>query len=199
MDYKVKGGEWFWEYGMHLNTIYDAENARDHLLRAIYGTFSNVKQDKGNENLKLKWVGYVLGKRESRRIIGDYVLKEKDVRDIRTFPDGVVEEKREIDLHYPKGGKYDFLSRAEFTPVEQYQIPYPCFYAKDVDNLFLAGRCFSASHVGLGSPRVMNTCGQMGVVTGVAASLCKKYECNPRSIYLEHLQELKKLLEEEKI
>ena len=69
-DYKVKAGEWFWEYGMQLNTIYDAEEIRDHLLRAIYGTWSNVKADPANANLKLKWVAHISGKRESTKNSG---------------------------------------------------------------------------------------------------------------------------------
>ena len=54
----------------------------------------------------------------------------------------------------------------------------------------MAGRCFSCSHIGLGGPRVMHTTGQMGVVVGYAASVCKKYNTNPRGIYQKHIEEL---------
>ncbi len=198
-DYKVKGGEWFWEYGMHLNTIDDAEQIRDHLFRAIYGTWANVKADPANAGLKLKWVAFIAGKRESRRLVGEYILKEQDVINHVDFEDGFVEEKRDIDIHYPKPGPYDFLSYAHFTRIEQYKIPYRCLISKDIPNLFMAGRCLSATHVGLGSPRVMHTCGQMGVVAGSAASVCKEHDCMPMDVYRNYLGELKSILEPLKI
>ncbi|HNX80399.1 MAG TPA: FAD-dependent oxidoreductase, partial [Prolixibacteraceae bacterium] len=70
-------------------------------------------------------------------------------------------------------------------------------YSKNIDNLFMAGRNFSTSHVGLGGPRVMRTTGQMGAAVGVAASLCKKYQCSPRDIYRSHLEEYLKLIEKQ--
>ena len=198
-DYKMKGGEWYWEYGMQLNTIYDAEQIRDHLFRAIYGTWANVKADPANANLNLNWVAYIAGKRESRRLVGQYVLTENDVINHLHFSDGFVQEIRDIDIHYPKPGKYDFLSEAHFTPIHRYEVPYRCLVSKDIRNLFMAGRCFSATHVGLGSPRVMNTCGQMGVVVGSAASICIKKDCTPMEVYFVHLDELGNILEELKI
>ncbi len=194
-DYKATRGEWFWEYGLLMNTIYEAEEIRDHLFRAIYGNWYNVKQDPENANLRLKWIAYVAGKRESRRIMGDYVLKESDVVNRPDFEDGFVEEARAIDIHYPRGGKYDFLTEADFTRIEQYKIPYRTLYSKDIDNLFMAGRCFSATHVGLGSPRVMHTTTQMGVVVGYAAAICKENSCTPRDVYKYHLDTMRQRLD----
>jgi hypothetical protein len=193
-DYKATRGEWFWEYGLFLNTINDAEEIRDHLLRAVYGNWYNVKQDPKNANLRLKWVAYIAGKRESRRIMGDYILKESDVINHPDFEDGFVEEARAIDIHYPVGGEYDFITEAQFTRIQQYKIPYRCLYSKDIDNLFMAGRCFSATHVGLGSPRVMHTTAQMGVVVGYAAAVCKENNCSPRDVYKNHLSIMKERL-----
>ncbi|MCD6355429.1 MAG: FAD-dependent oxidoreductase [Prolixibacteraceae bacterium] len=194
-DYNAKRGEWFWEYGLLMNTIYDAESIRDHLFRAVYGNWYNVKQDPKNANLKLKWMAYIAGKRESRRIMGDYILKESDVVNHPDFEDGFVQEVRPIDIHYPKGGKYDFLTEAQFTKIEQYKIPYRCLYSKDINNLFMAGRCFSATHVGLGSPRVMHTTTQMGVVVGYAAAICKENNCSPRDVYKYFLETMRKRLD----
>ncbi|MEP4681278.1 MAG: FAD-dependent oxidoreductase, partial [Rhodopirellula bahusiensis] len=67
-------------------------------------------------------------------------------------------------------------------------------YSKDIDNLMMAGRCFSCSHIGLAGPRVMNTCGQMGVATGYAASLCKAYQTTPREVGQKHVRELRSLI-----
>jgi hypothetical protein len=194
-DKKVTRGEWDWEYGMHLNTIYDAEHIRDHLFRAIYGTWSNVKSDPNHANRKLKWVAYIAGKRESRRLIGEYILKEQDVINRPDFEDGFVVEQRAIDIHYPKPGKYDFMSYADFTGVKRYKIPYRCLISKDIPNLFMAGRCFSATHVGLGSPRVMHTTAQMGVVVGYAAVICKENSCLPLDVYHDHLSTLRDRLD----
>lgn len=193
-DYSAAQNEWFWEYGIGLDPFADAEHIRDHLLRAIYGAFYNEKQKSGNENRKLDWVAHIMGKRESRRLVGEHILTEKDVRNSVDFEDAVVVEQREIDLHLPKSETYDFLTRAYFTQINQYHVPFRSFIAADFDNLMMAGRCLSASHVGLGSPRVMNTVGQMGVATGCAAALCKKYNTTPRGVYKSYLDELKQMV-----
>jgi hypothetical protein len=81
-----------------------------------------------------------------------------------------------------------------FHPVDRYYIPYRALYSKNIINLFMAGRCFSCSHIGLGGPRVMRTTGQMGAAVGYAASLCRTYQCTPREIYEEHLEEYMELI-----
>jgi hypothetical protein len=194
-EYRAKRGEWYWEYGLLKNTIYDAEEIRDHIFRAIYGNWYNVKQDPENADLSLDWMAYIAGKRESRRIMGDYILKESDIINRVDFEDGFVEEVRPIDIHYPRGGKYDFLTEAQFTKIRQYKIPYRCLYSKDIRNLFMAGRCFSATHVGLGSPRVMHTTTQMGVVVGYAAAICIENNCSPRDVYKYHLDIMRERLD----
>ncbi len=191
-------GEWYWEFSDDdRHQIDDAEEIRDHMLCAIYGSFANAKKKPENANYELDWVGYLLGKRESRRLMGDYIYTMKDMTEGRTFADTVVEETREIDVHYQrnlKGGKYDFLSEALFMHSPKYYIPFRCLYSRNVDNLMMAGRCFSCSHVGLGGPRVMNTTAQMGIATGYAAALCNQYDTTPRVIYQKHIAELRKLI-----
>ncbi len=189
-DSAATGGAWFWEYGIGLNPLTNGEEIRDHLFRAIYGTFYNAKQIKGNENLKINWVGYVLGKRESRRLVGAYIFTENDMRQAVSFPDYVAIESRFIDLHLPQPSACDFYSVSTYTVVPQYVIPFRSLFSLDLDNLMMAGRCFSATHVGFGSARVQNTCGQMGVATGYAAGLCKKYNTTPKGVYLDHIAEL---------
>ncbi len=198
-DYAKAKGEWQWEFSRNdKHQIDDAEFIRDHMLKAIYGSFYNEKQKPGNENLALEWVSYLLGKRESRRLVGDHIYTFNDMRKNVKFPDSVVVEKREVDVHYQQNlldpDKPDFLSEALFYKVDTYYIPYRSLYSKNVNNLFMAGRCFSCSHVGLGGPRVMRTTGQMGAAVGYAASLCKKYNISPRELYLDHLEEYMKLI-----
>jgi len=198
-DYAAANGEWQWEFSRNdLHQVDDAEQIRDHMLRAIYGSFYNEKQKPGNDSLDLQWVGYLIGKRESRRLVGDYIYTFNDAKQMTEFKDAVVMERREIDVHYQQSlidsTKPDFLSEALFYRVDHYYIPYRCLYSKNIKNLFMAGRCFSCSHIGLGGPRVMNTTGQMGAAVGYAASLCIKHEVNPRNVYNNYLEELKDLI-----
>jgi len=198
-DYSATEGTWKWEYSSNdMNQIEDAESIRDHMLKAIYSSFYNAKQKPENANLALEWTSYLVGKRESRRLIGDYIYTFQDEKNMTEFDDAVVMEERDVDVHYQQKLKDpaqpDFLSEALFYKVEHYYIPYSCLYSKNIKNLFMAGRCFSTSHVGLGGPRVMNTTGQMGVAVGYAASLCKKYGTDPRGVYQSHIGELKNLI-----
>ena len=104
-----------------------------------------------------------------------------------------------VDVHYQLNlqdeEKPDFLSEALFYNTKKYYIPYRSLYSVNVSNLFMAGRNFSCSHIGLGGPRVMRTTGQMGAAVGLAASICKKYGVTPRDIYTDHLEEYMQLVE----
>ncbi|MBA7540797.1 hypothetical protein ES705_33100 [subsurface metagenome] len=128
-EYSATHGTWKWEFSSDtLNQIQDGEAIRDHLFKAIYGSFYNAKQKPENVNLTLQWVPYVLGKRESRRLKGDYIYTFIDAREMKEFPDAVVMEKRAVDVHYQQiltdTTKPDFLSEALFYDVDHYYIPY---------------------------------------------------------------------------
>ena len=199
-EYSATMGTWKWEFSRDdVHQVDDAEFIRDHMLKAIYGSFYNAKQQPENANLALEWTSYLVGKRESRRLAGDYIYTFVDEKKMREFPDMVAMEERDIDVHYQQNLKDpsqpDFLSEALFYKVDHYYIPYRSLYSKNIRNLLMAGRCFSCSHVGLGGPRVMHTTGQMGVAVGYAASLCRKYSTSPRGVYLNHIDELKKLVD----
>jgi len=198
-SFSATAGTWKWEYSAEeLNQIDDAEAIRDHMLKAIYGSFSNAKKNPENANLALEWVSYLIGKRESRRLVGDHIYTFADEKNMTEFADAVVMEKRNIDVHYQQiltdSTKPDFLSEAIYYKLDHYYIPYRSLYSKNIRNLLMAGRCFSCSHAGLGGPRVMNTTGQMGVAVGYAASLCRKYNTSPRGVYNDHIAELQKLI-----
>jgi len=201
-DHEATSGEWYWEFSRNdLHQIHDAEEIRDHMLRAIYGSFSNAKKKDENKKFKLQWVSYLVGKRESRRLIGDHIYTFEDVKKHTKFKDAVVEESREVDVHFQRNLKVetapDFLSKAIFYETEKYYIPYRSLYSKNINNLFMAGRNFSCSHIGLGGPRVMLTTGQMGAAVGFAAAICQKYNINPREVYEKHLEEYLELIEKQ--
>lgn len=192
-DKEALEGGWEWEYiRKDRHQIKDAEYIRDYLLRAIYGSFYNAKQNPKNANRKLKWVGYIAGKRETRRLMGDYVYTQQDALSNHFFKDTVVMECRGIDVHVPTG---DFKTKALFrNPGGNYYIPFRTLYSRNINNLMMAGRCFSCSHIGLGGPRVMRTTGQMGVATGYAAALCVKHDTTPRGVYREHIDQLQSMI-----
>lgn len=203
---KVTMGEWKWETGMNYDQIYDAERIRDYGLLVVYSNWSFLKNHlKDNEKYKnrsLEWVAYVAGKRESRRLLGDYILKQDDIDKNVYHEDGSFTASWSIDLHFPDPVNSKNFPGAEFKAATVHNwiypctVPYRCLYSRNVDNLFMAGRNISVTHVALGTVRVMRTTGMMGEVVGMAASICNKYGCLPRQVYQSHLPELKNLMQE---
>ncbi|HBC86610.1 MAG TPA: pyridine nucleotide-disulfide oxidoreductase [Lentisphaeria bacterium] len=201
---KVEMGEWDWETGMNRHQIDEFEFVRDYGLRVVYGNWSFLK-NKYSERAKfadndLSWVAYVAGKRESRRLLGDVILCQQDIEGAKSFPDACVVTTWTIDLHYPeaKNSKdfpgQEFRSIAKHVKITPYPIPYRTLYSRNIENLFMAGRNISVTHVALGTVRVMRTTGMMGEVIGMAAALCKKNRTSPRGVYEKHLEELKGMM-----
>jgi hypothetical protein len=159
----------------------------------------NKAKDKTNyENYKLKWVAFIGGKRESRRLLGDLILTENDILNKVHYNDATFTTTWGVDLHYPKiiddfNGE-PFLSWADIKHIEPYAVPYRCLYSRNVSNLFMAGRNISVTHVALGTIRVMRTTGMMGEVVGMAASICKNKKVLPRDIYTQYFDDLKVLM-----
>lgn len=193
---KALQGGWDWEYGIRNDVIAEGEHVRDRLLLAVYGSFSLAKKDPGNARKILRFVPFVLAKRESRRLMGDWIFKESDVSGKRPFEDAIASGSWSIDLHYDDAIKgVDFITTCRQPHFGRYYIPYRSIYSRNIPNLFMVGRCFSCTHVGLGSPRVINTLAQLGVAAGEAVALCFKYDCRPRDIYTKgHYRELQDLL-----
>lgn len=200
-------GQWFWESGFDKDAIGNAEAIRDWNLRAVFGAFNAMKNRDGaskHETAFLTWIAYIGGPRESRRLLGDVILKEEDIVSKRDFPDGCVPSTWSIDLHYPKQQYAKKFPDNPFISVAVhgkgvdrsygYPVPYRCFYSRNIDNLFMAGRCISVTHEALGTVRVMKTCGMMGEVVGKAASVCVAHNCFPRDVYERYWPELDKLL-----
>ena len=203
---KVTMGEWKWETGMNYDQIYDAERIRDYGLLVVYSNWSYLKNHlKDNEKYRdrsLEWVAYIAGKRESRRLLGDYILKQDDIDKNVFHEDGSFTASWSIDLHFPDPENSRKFPGAEFKAATVHNwiypctVPYRCLYSRNIDNLFMAGRNISVTHVALGTVRVMRTTGMMGEVVGMAAYLCGKHDCSPRQIYQSHLPELKALMQE---
>lgn len=136
----------------------------------------------GFENCKIKDSSDHIGVRETRRVIGEYVLHADDLLSGRIFDDVMVHQANFcIDIHNPDGAGQ---AESEGCPPEvlSYDIPYRCFVPKRIERLFTAGRCISGTHHAHASYRVMNICMAMGEAVGVAAALCAKLETIPREL-----------------
>ena len=205
-SFAITRGDWDWETGMDKDMIKETEFIRDYGLLVVYSNWSYLKnhhpaQDSFS-NEKLRWVAYIGGKRESRRLLGDYVLTENDLVNQNLMPDGTASTSWTIDLHYPDPENQDlfegeaFKSIAKHIRIYPYPIPFRCLYSKNTENLMMAGRDISVSHVALGTVRLMRTGGMMGEVVGMAASVCKEQNANPREVYKQHFSLLEKLMRE---
>ena len=193
----VDSGYWWIELGGDwVDIIGQSEEIRDQLLKCVYGVWDHLKNvgDHGVETYDLDWVGMVPGTRESRRIEGDYLLNENDVRENRIFPDAVAYGGWQMDQHI-RGGIMDFdkLPSRILNFDGCYTIPWRCYYSKNVSNVMLAGRDISTTKMAFGSSRVMGTCSVGGQAVGTAAAMAARYGCTPREIGV-HMDELQQTL-----
>ncbi len=199
----TRRGQWYWEVGMRNDMIVEAERIRDYGMYVAYSNWSYLKNHSAYKeefaNEDLAWLSYCAGKRESRRLKGEFVLTENDLRDFVIYPDGCVSTSWYIDDHEPdpenaKRFKEPWLSCGKLTPLDFYPIPFRCLYNKDIRNMFMAGRDISVSHLALGTVRVMRTCAMEGEVVGMAANLCRELGRRPHDIYMEHFGKLQELM-----
>ncbi|MFC1714202.1 FAD-dependent oxidoreductase [Candidatus Poribacteria bacterium] len=165
----------------------DSTNADD-LTRA---TIEGRKQAKTLMEVLRKYVpgfedGYiidtaaVIGIRESRRIIGEYVMTVDDVVNVKKFPDGIAKGSFFVDIHHPTDtGLHNPRYLGQGT---HYDIPYRCIVPRRIDDLLVAGRCISVTHEALGSTRVMFQCMALGEAAGTAAALCISQGVIPRKL-----------------
>jgi hypothetical protein len=168
---------WWIEYGGRLDTIHDTEEIKYKLWGVAYGIWDYIKNSgkfPEADDMTLEWVGLFPGKRESRRFVGPYMIHQKDVIEQRSHYDAVTFGGWSIDLH-PSDGVFSPKNACnQWHSKGVFQIPYRCYITNDLDNVFVAGRLISASHVAFGSTRVMATTGVGGEVVGTAAALCLK-------------------------
>jgi hypothetical protein len=201
-----EGGFWWIEIGIPWNTLYDNEVIRHELTRHALGVWDYMKNrdpvmSKLCKNRVLDFIGQVPGKRESRRIMGRYLLNEHDIQERKVFTDEVAYGGWFIDLHTPGGLLADTsepaaalerdprLKEVAYKYVGPYGIPLSCLQSKDVHNLQMAGRNISTTHAALGTVRVMATCGTMGHAVGIAAAKAAKSSLPLGSVKISDLQQ----------
>ncbi len=142
----------------------------------------------GMENCYLIATGSTVGLRESRRILGEHLLTEAEIKNQCRFDDGICYGAFFIDIHaLDEGG----MEATTWRPGDgfRYQIPYRSLVPRAVDNLLVAGRCISVTHVGLGSVRVMSQCTATGEAAGTASALSLHDGVTPRRVDITKLRD----------
>ena len=196
-DHDVRTSNFWWiELGGEQNAIHDTEQIRDELLKVAFGVWDHIKNqgDHGADNWVLDWVGFLPGKRESRRYVGDHILTQNDVRAGGLFTDVIAYGGWPMDDHHPGGMDYPGQPTIFHPAPSPYGIPYRCVYSRNISNLMFAGRNISTTHSALSSTRVMATCAIVGQAVGTAASIAVKNSLTPRGVYEEKLSELQQTL-----
>ena len=190
---------WWIELGGEDDTILDGQRINEELLRMAYGVWDHIKNhgDHGMENWELEWIGFLPGKRESRRYEGPWILSQRDLEEGRHFEDAVAFGGWTMDNHNPKGMKFMGYSSVHITPKVPYEIPFRCLYSVNVPNLMFAGRNISATHMAMSSTRVMATCSVIGQAAGTGAALAIRHGCLPKDVTAHYIKELQQQLLED--
>lgn len=193
LDKPTYGGYWWLEVCNPFHQIQDNAAIRDELHRHVLGVWNFIKnhsefKEKASTYV-LDWTGMVPGKRESRRLMGDIVLTEHDVHEDKKWPDGVTYAGWWIDLHISRG----ILNKTEpgerenvddnykhWIRVAPFSIPLRAMYSRNVENLWMAGRCYSLTHVALGPVRVQLSLALQGQAVGTAAAYALQNHLSPR-------------------
>lgn len=150
----IASAAWNWESGFNRNAIDEAEYIRDHNLRAIFGVWDFLKNKSPKKDYyktgQLMWAAHGLGKRESRRLMGDLLLTQNDIQQAKQYPDGMATTTWYFDLHYSHPANTKYFPREEFRSlayddphwdqygagkfpgkymeIKPYAIPFRCFY-----------------------------------------------------------------------
>lgn len=187
---------WYLELGGDRDTIADTEQLRDELVPLALGTWDYIKNSKkfDTDNWDLDFLGFLPGKRESRRMCGEYMITQRDISNGKVFADEIAFGGWPVDDHFPAGFYHVGTPNTDIKTPAPYSIPYRCLYSKNVDNLFFAGRNISMTHTAMSSIRVMATCALLGEAVGKAAAIAKKNDITPHGVYLCHTELLQELL-----
>ncbi|AIQ20469.1 hypothetical protein H70357_30020 [Paenibacillus sp. FSL H7-0357] len=209
--YDLDAGYWWIEIGVPWNTVYDNEQIRHELTRHVLGIWDWIKNKdpllrEKAANYALDWVGQVPGKRESRRVMGRYLLTEHDPAGRTVFADEIAYGGWFIDLHSAGGllaATAEPSSAEGYTETSDYAVQSYCgpyglplrmLIAKDMDNLLMAGRNISATHAALGTVRVMGTTALLGQAAGTAAAVALKRGTEVCGLEAEGVREVQQSL-----
>ncbi|NQT59148.1 MAG: FAD-dependent oxidoreductase [Bacteroidetes bacterium] len=185
VDTGLEYGYWWVEWGGDLDTIKDNEIIQNELIAIMMGVWDHVKNDgdHGAENWALEWLGFLPGKRESRRFVGKSMLTQNDIMLSRSFDDAIAYGGWPIDTHPPGGvDAVDQEPCTQHRVPELYDIPLSACISDTVKNLMFAGRNISATHLAFASTRVMATVAAVGQGVGTAAAFAVKAGQRPHEL-----------------
>lgn len=183
---------WWIEVGGEWDCIHDSDRCRDELLKIAYGIWDHMKNrgDHGADNWELEWLGFLPGKRESRRYVGKYVVTQNDVEAEGRFDDLIAYGGWKMDDHNPGGFYYTGGPQTIFHPAPSpWGIPYRALISKNIDNLVFAGRNISVTHAALSSSRVMATCSLLGQALGTGVAMAVKENSHVADVDIKKLQQ----------
>jgi hypothetical protein len=140
----------------------------------------------GFENSYIGTVAPMMGVRESRRIVGDYILTEDDFILEARFPDAIARNSYPIDIHSTKSPAGLVMKHLE--PGHYHEIPFRCLLPIGIENLVVAGRCLSATFAAQAAVRIQQNCRAFGEAAGAAAALAIQTGVAPRHIDTKELR-----------
>lgn len=188
---------WYLELGGDKNTIGDAEQIRDELIALAFGMWDYIKNSGEYEDAdywQLDFIGFLPGKRESRRMVGKIIVNQNDIINDTAFEDVAAYGGWPLDDHDPAGFNYNGHPNISYQTTSPYAIPFRALYSANISNLMFAGRNISMTHTAMSSSRVMATCALCGQAIGTAAFFTKEYNCTPDELYRFHISKLQDLL-----
>lgn len=187
---------WYLELGGNRNTITDTEILRDELVALATGTWDYIKNSGAYnaEKWDLDFLGFLPGKRESRRMCGQYIITQRDISEGRVFEDEIAFGGWPLDDHFPGGFYHNGVPNTDYLTPAPYSLPYRSLYSENVENLFFAGRNISMTHMAMSSIRVMATCTLLGEAVGKAAAIAVRENFSPHDVYLQKLSVLQTML-----
>ena len=191
-DHDKENNFWWIELGGEWDCIHDTDRCRDELLKICYGVWDHMKNrgDHGVENWELEWIGFLPGKRESRRYVGKYIVTQNDVEAEGRFDDIVAYAGWSMDDHFPEGFYYNKGHPTIYHPAPQpWGLPLRCMISENIENLVFAGRNISVTHAALSSSRVMATCAILGQALGTAVSQALQDGCQVENVDISKLQQ----------
>ncbi len=183
----LASGYWWIELGGDCDAIAENEKLRFELLAIVLGVWDYIKNSgKFPEaaHRALDTISMVPGRRDSYRIVGERIMTQHDIMGKwKDFDDAVAVGGWSMDDHPAKGfNAPDRRPCRQYAKIPFYNIGFSSMYSKDVENLMMAGRNISCSHVAFTSTRVMSTCSAMGQAVGTAAAICVKKNITPSEL-----------------
>lgn len=191
-DHHKNDNFWWIEIGGEWDCIHDTDRCREELLKICYGVWDHMKNrgDHDVDNWELEWIGFLPGKRESRRYVGLHVVTQNDVEAAGPFPDVIAYGGWTMDDHFPQGFYYQEGHPTIYHPAPSpWGIPFRSLLSKNIENLCFAGRNISVTHAALSSSRVMATCACLGQALGTAAAQAVHTGVDLRQIEISRLQQ----------